>query len=637
MLVLTPDQYSQPGFADRLKAEGLDRNMCKLVLSGNKSVQMPTRIAMLNIVYWETLMQFGILPTINETFNIKSVSSDSSSKIYSILYDKFLDERPNEDHMKMVFAIFNNIGRLYNFVITQCGMYMPSIDALSLAKLLQYPPLKELASHKYNSAWGTHVAETMLKQDSKGLIKILKDAKTPDNILYYYLQAGVLKTNQIPQMLLAYGPRSDIDDTMRKNVISDSSFSGLKSVEDFATESLSAKKAIFFSRDVIKKTQYFGRKMRLCCSTLEKVYPGSCGSTTNTMPFKIEAPYARNFLHKVLIDNGHRVQLNSEDSIKPYIGKTVQMVTPFGCHHTDGFCEICAGYGKDRLIKYLPHGIHIGLLSSSKVSSEVSQRVLSTKHLITTNSKIYNLTESAARYLMKNDSDIFIDPKVRKQISKLSIRISMDAIGPIVDLNLDTLPIAETFSKLSYFELVQDDQVIDTVYLEYDVFIPYMSEYLLEHMRNNYDKLQIDEDTVTIPMGGFDTSLPVFKFTVVNDDMLTYTKSVSTFLTATIRNFTSVPLALKAFTDVVWRKSNINIFFLEVVLRNLLIEDENSWQLPQVQDMNHVKFGKLEDVISNRTISMKLSFERLLVYLNTPSTSTVARPVGLFGPFFGIL
>ena len=637
MLTFTPDDYTQRGLVEKLRATGQDRNLCKLVLSDNKSVTMPTRVAMLNMIYWEPLLEFGILPTIKETFNIKSISSDSSSKIYSILYDTFLDARPEEDHMKMVHAIFRNISRLYNFVITECGSYMPSVDALSLAQLLQYPPLKELAEHKYDSSWGTYVAETMLKQDSKELLKILRDPKTPNNILYYYIQAGVLKTNQIPQMLLAYGPRSDIDDTMRKNVISDSSFSGLKTVNDFATESLSAKKAIFFSRDVIKKTQYFGRKMRLGCSTLERVYPKSCGSTTSVIPFKIEEQYAKNFLHKVIIDNGTRVQLNTESIIEKYIGKNIQMVTPFGCQHTDGFCELCAGYGKDRLIKYLPPDIHIGLLASSKTSSQVSQRVLSTKHLINTNSKIYNLTESAARYLMKNDCDIHWEPKMAKHLDQFQIRIPMDAIGPIVDLNLDTLPIAESFSKLSYFELLKNENLVDTVYLEYDVFVPYMSEYFLEHMRNNYNKLQIEDDVITVPLAGYNPKYPIFKFTVLNDDMLTYTKSVATFLTATIRNFTSVPLALKAFSDVVWRKSNINIFFLEVVLRNLIIENESSWQLTTVKDTNHVTFGKLEDVISNRTISMKLAFERLMVYLNTPSTSTVARPVGLFGPFFGII
>ena len=42
MLVLTPDQYTQAGYADQLRQTHQDRGMCKLVLGDNKSVQMPT-------------------------------------------------------------------------------------------------------------------------------------------------------------------------------------------------------------------------------------------------------------------------------------------------------------------------------------------------------------------------------------------------------------------------------------------------------------------------------------------------------------------------------------------------------------------------------------------------------------------
>lgn len=638
MLTLTPDDYTQPHLADRLRANHQDRGMCKLVLGDNKSVQMPTRIALLNILYWEPLLAFGILPTIRETFNIKSISSNSSSQIYSIIYDRFLDERPDMDHMLMVFKIFENISRIYNFVTTECGEYMPSIDGLSMTQLLQYPPIKELADHVYDSKWGSKVAETQLKQDSKELLKILKDPNTPNNVLYYYIQAGVLKTNQIPQMMLAYGPRSDIDDTMRKHVISSSSFSGLKSPVEFATESLSAKKSIFFSRDVIKKSQYFGRKMRLGCSTIEKVHPGSCGSTHTTIPMLIKPEYAHNFLFKIIIDeDGRRVQLNTDKIIDQYVGKTVQMVSQFGCHHLDGMCEHCAGYGKDRLIKYLPHNIHIGLLSSSKVSSTVSQKVLSAKHLINTNSMIYNLPESAAKYFVKDNSSIFLDQKWKKQLAHYQLRIPVDALGPIVDLNLDTLPIAESFSKVSYLELLKDGEFVETIQMEYDMFVPYLSEAFLEYMRSIFNRLEIDEDAVVVPLGGFDIRQEVFKFIILNDDMITYTKSVSTFLTATIGNYTSVPHALTDFAETVWRKSSINIFFLETVLRNMIIDNHQNNQLCTVTDPYHVTFGKLEHVISGRTVSMELAFERLKDYFNSPMTSIISRPVGLFGPFFGIL
>ena len=69
----------------------------------------------------------------------------------------------------------------------------------------------------------------------------------------------------------------------------------------------------------------------------------------------------------------------------------------------------------------------------------------------------------------------------------------------------------------------------------------------------------------------------------------------------------------------------------------MIVDNHQNNQLCTVTDPYHVTFGKLEHVISGRTVSMELAFERLKDYFNSPMTSIISRPVGLFGPFFGIL
>ena len=133
MLVLGPEQYFKIGLVDELRRTGQDRGYCKLIVKDNKAITMPTRNAVFNIIYWEPLILFNIQPSIKETFNIKSISSDSSSKVYSIIYSRFLEDCPDTPHMLMVHAIFKNISRMYNFIVSECAEYMPSIDALSLA------------------------------------------------------------------------------------------------------------------------------------------------------------------------------------------------------------------------------------------------------------------------------------------------------------------------------------------------------------------------------------------------------------------------------------------------------------------------------------------------------------------------
>ena len=613
-----------------------DNGFTNVVFADNVEIQVPTRMLILNIIFWEPNVSFGVLPESSDFFNIKSITTDSISVIQTKLYKKALKLLTHIPYMQIVMRYLYNIDRLSNFIQRHMGIYMPSIDALGLARLMENPALKKLADYQFDDKLGTKVAEQQLKVMSKELITHLKDPDLPNNCLYPYMQAGTLKSNQIPQFLIAYGPRSDVDDTMKRHIVSQSSFSGLRTVEDFAIESLSAKKSIYFSRDVIRQSQYSGRKMRLACAEIQHIYPGSCGSQ-GWMPYVIGEEVADNYIDRIIIDDkGNRVILDKQN-IDKFVGRPIKLVSQFACRHTDGICEHCAGYGEDMLIKYMPPDIHIGLLSSSKVSSVVSQKILSAKHLVSTSSKLYTLPESAQKYLYKVEDAIFWSPEAAKYFDTVRFRIPSEAINQISDLNLDTLPTAESYSKVPFIELVKDDEVVDRICLEADVFIPYFSTQMLEHMHQHYRQLKVDDEYMTFNMSGFDIKQPFMKFVILNDDMITYTKRVYGFLGSRMINYTTVADCMRDFSTVVYQKSSINSFFIESVVRSHMIVSESDFRIPVVTDFNNVRFGNLADVISETSVSGKLAFENLKQYLTAPSTPLLLRKRGLFAPYFGLI
>ena len=613
-----------------------DTGYTDVVFADNVSIQVPTRMLLLNIIFWEPNISFGILPESSDFFNIKSITTDSISVIQTKMYKKALKLLPNVPYMQIVMKYLYNIDRLSNFIQRHMGIYMPSIDALGLARLMENPALKKLADYQFDDRLGTKVAEQKLKAMSKELITHLKDPNLPNNCLFPYMQAGTLKSNQIPQFLIAYGPRSDVDDTMKKHIVSQSSFSGLKTVEDFAIESLSAKKSIYFSRDVIRQSQYSGRKMRLACAEIQYIYPGSCGSQ-GWMPYVIHEDVADNYIDRIVIDDkGNRVLLDKQN-ISKFLERPIKLVSQFACRHTDGICEHCAGYGEDMLIKYMPPDIHIGLLSSSKVSSVVSQKILSAKHLVSTSSKLYTLPESAQKYMYKVEDAIFWNEDAVKYFDNVRFRVPNDSINQISDLNLDTLPNAESYSKIPFIEIVKDDEVVDRICLEADVFIPYFSTQMLEHLHNHYRQIKVDDEYTTFTMSGYDIKQPFMKFVILNDDMITYTKRVYGFLGARMINYTTVASCLRDFSSVVYQKSSINSFFIETVIRSHMIASETDFRIPVVTDFDNVHFGNLADVISETSVSGKLAFENLKQYLTAPSTPLLLRKRGLFAPYFGLI
>ena len=355
------------------------------------------------------------------------------------------------------------------------------------------------------------------------------------------------------------------------------------------------------------------------------------------MPYVISEEVADNYIDRIVIDDKNNRVILDKQNIDKFVGKPIKLVSQFACRHTDGICEHCAGYGEDMLIKYMPPDIHIGLLSSSKVSSVVSQKILSAKHLVSTSSKLYTLPESATKYMFKVEDAIFWNTDAAKYFDSVKFRVPSDSINQLSDLNLDSLPNAESYSKIPFIEIVKDDEVIDRICLEADVFIPYFSTQMLEHMHQHYRSMKVDDEYVTFSMAGFDIKQPFMKFVILNDDMITYTKRVYGFLGSRMINYTSVQDCMRDFSTVVYQKSSINSFFIESVVRSHMIASETDFRIPVVTDFANVRFGNLADVISETSVSGKLAFENLKQYLTAPSTPLLLRKRGLFAPYFGMI
>ena len=250
---------------------------------------------------------------------------------------------------------------------------------------------------------------------------------------------------------------------------------------------------------------------------------------------------------------------------------------------------------------------------------------------------MYTLPETAQPYLYKVDDAIFWKKEVQNKLDKVTFRVPTEAINQVTDLNLENLPNAETYSKIPYLEVLVDDEVIDRIMLEADVFIPYFSTETLNHFHNPYRKIKVDDDFMTFSLHGFDITQPFMKYIILNDDMISYTNRVADFLRSKMINYTDVASCIRDFNRIIYQKSSINSFFIETVVRSHLITSETDYRIPVVTDFNNVRFDNIADVISERSVSGKLAYEHLKDYLTAPSTPLLLRERGLFGPYFGLV
>jgi hypothetical protein len=564
---------------------------------------------------------------------LTAIKSDTISRIQTEQYRMLLDSTETF-HMDIVALFWEAINNLYIWTREYLGAYQQSMSILSLAKVQCHPAVKELTDYHIDPRLGTAYAEDKHNELTGKLIDVIGTrGLIEDNVLINFMETGSLKPNQIPQQMLAYGTRSDIDDSMMSHVINESATSGLKSAADYAIESLSAKKSSYFNKHVIKDTQYFARVLRLNSSPIIKMYPGHCGSDVS-IPLTIPKDHTHNYIDKVCFHEGER-KVISISNHKEFGGKRVSLISPLGCRHLDGVCEYCAGRATDKPWVWLPSISNLGIFAGTKVGKAVSQKILSSKHLIKTKSLIYTLHDSAKNYLTTQSKHIHFRSNV-SGLDKMTLRIDASALSHLNDLTHGKVDV-EKFSDIKTFELVDAHNNVIELRLDVDRFIPFFSKYMLKHIKKNLSSIDIEDEYYSIPLKGFDIKNPVCSYTVINDDMIAFTREFTAMLTTRIRTYTSLTNIMQDLTKVLYSKTSINIFFVEILLKSFIrSHNEDECGPGIVTDPDNVKLAGMSVNIENSSVSGKLGHEHLgaTKYLCDASTSTKEKGPGVFDKMF---
>lgn len=617
------------------------------VILADTTVTLKACVAIMHGMLWFPYAKYKIKITSKDIYfgysdsNTINVSSGNIAKIQTKQYNKILEKTKYQiDHQEILMDLSSVISSIWNFVYKYLGNYVQTISSSKLYRLLNDPKLDKIVNIHLDNMHGVKVCELKLDQAKEELCDIIATRGTiKNNPLINFMETNSLKDNMISQMMIAYGPRSDIDDTLLKHIINRSSLEGLKTVEDYAIEYLSAKKAMWFSKNVIRNVQYSARKHKLLCSVIEKIYPGDCGSHL-TIPFHINPDWRKGCLYKDIIDNGKRVTL-TPDIIDNYLDKTVYLKSPTLCRHTDGFCESCAGRNNGKSIVTFPKNFHPGLVSSSEIGGTTSQNIMSTKHLISTNSLAYTLPDLAKQFFIQDGSGILLNKAAESNISKLSISVPRKSVGPLTDLSLDSIPQAITYSQIDQMAMLVRRKGTELTSVPFNLtndtkFLPYFSENFLKYMRKMKDKLVVDDKLITVPLLKWDADLDIFNFMVVDDDMVAYAALLAKFTATEIKNYTNLSDALTAYATILYTKTSPNLFYIEIMLRALMItEPSSNYNIPVVHDIDDVHFSTLSKVISGRSVAIKMGFQDMRRYLYQPSTYMVDKPGSVYDIYLG--
>lgn len=586
------------------------------------------RQAIFNLPFFQIAAAFGL--PIEDKYFIprKPMNNGALFNYLNTYYFAIMNQNSIANSEKLKQVTWDAINEAYSFLSTHISDYYVTIDMLELTNVMNSPTIKEIVATKWNikPEWGSDVIEKYVDVQSARIREALNDGKLINSeALAIFSRVGQLNPHQTPQVMYAYSVRTDVSDAIVRKPIIGSGIDGLLDTVEFVVEGLSAKKSAFYNRNGVADSQFAGRKQHLLCSSLQHIYPGDCGST-NYVRLKVTDKNFKNLAGKIAILDGKQVVLDN-NIVGTLVGTTIAMRSPMTCRYRNGVCTACGG----SIFAHLHMNINIGILSAVHVIEPTTQMILSAKHLIKTLSIVYNLPTTAIPYFLRTDSGrIKWRPNMYDKISHMELGIPLKSFkGSIHDvtyLSPKKLLKDEVFSSVPTCMLRSTGETdhVENLVLEQNKQAPFLALDFLIHMKKVYDQISMEDGVIWIPLKGTN-KIDIFGTNIINDNMLMFVNSVTSFLSSPIRNYTSCSDALQAFSDLIYSKVSANIVHIETVLKAYLVTSSLDYRIPLVENPDDVHFQTTSQILGHRHVGTKLGYQGLAQYLAQPSTYLVAR------------
>lgn len=632
----TYDQICSDAFAQGLMDQISEMQGTVLLHLSDGDIIVGVRQAYLNLIYWKIPRAFGI--PIQKKYYCKHspINKGTMAKGLNIFYDEIV--KPNPRNAKKFKEVEMEVNQ---FVYTFCGTrlldYVATIDIIDMAEVMNDDQVKKInyIAHTVLPDQGIPYVERVFDQQAKALMKLLGTPGAIENpCLTNYQRLGYLNKFQVPQVMTSYGVRTDIDDTIISAPVYANAIDGLHDIQDFVIEHTSAKKAQVYNKVGVRQSQYFGRKQHLVCSVLHKIYPGDCGST-QLVKFHVTEKNCHALDGATIYIDGKSVELTAS-SARQFINMDVYKRSAMTCRHTDGVCEACAG----ALIRNIYPKLNVGMVSAIQVIEPVTQKILSAKHLIKTNTLVFHMDISSIDVMRYNGTaNLYWTDKVKEQLVGCWLGIDSSEFhrfDRVMNIKPDASQIgAKSYSRVTHFYLRKGDLQRTCILSENPEAELFLSPEMLMYIRNHIEECyQSDDGIIWVPMDN-SRELPVFTMVVVNDNMLQFVKSCDNFLHSAsgLRKSTSCSDALQRFSDLVHSKVELNLTHIEVLLKAYMITSRVDYRIPIVQDPDHVMFASYDDILTNRAIGTKLAFEKIYAYLTDPTTYLLPKQSGVLDNF----
>jgi len=387
----------------------------------------------------------------------------------------------------------------------------------------------------------------------------------------------------------------------------DSSFlRGLRGAEDMYVCASAARKALCTNNKTVKDSGYLSRKLVLLVAG-HKLDPelADCG-TSHGLRFVVQSEnhaerLAGRWVSHVAAPEWH---MATREQLRELVGHEIALRSPVTCAGEDGCCAAC--YGE---LAKSNATIHAGIYGVLVISEQLTQRLLSTKHLLKARPTQITWPEEFLEHFSVERASVIAEDSV----GRISIRVE--------DMDEDEDEERRLASSFTY--TVTGKRSSHTVNVPVPIYLD----------DEAWDDADEDDGVISISPAA---ETPVFELPVANTDL---SEALYAIMRLIEREESSSPEEAYSRLMELLERSEIRTpsVHAEMILRSLVRDPDDLSQRPDYSqtEMPEAVVLKLSPAItSSSSLTNVLAFERIRAQLVSPSVLEKTSP-GLLDALFG--
>lgn len=484
---------------------------------------------------------------------------------------------------EVILVIISDLANISGVINTKNGNNISIKSLLDLAK--EIPEFNEILHLKLPEGnLQFNEIENFIKKNLDRTIEILKQHPNCLNV-FLNSDAGINK-KQLGQVINIIGAKPDLDGSVIPYPINSSFIRGID-LPSFFIVSKGARKALITNSTQVRTSGYLTRKSSSACLDTHSITKGFCG-TKHLVPIEITN---KSVLKRL---NG-RYYKNENDEVKlltmkdtNLIGQTLNFYSPLTCSCENSICERC--YGK---LSKFNKDINIGIVAVLILTEILTQRLLSSKHLLTVVSKKIEWGETFEDYLSVNIDNISY------QNSNIKIKINK------IDIEEDELTEVMSFKNMTIIDKKKEYEIESPIVLNINKQVLDIFKY--------YDS----EEDAYIIQGLQDSN--IFYYVMDNIELSTALHAIKDILDKNdyLREHTLNESINDMLVLIEEAGIKINSVHLELILRCLCIVDGGRQEFNKEEYPKYSLYKIKDAILRGNSLSKSLTFEELLKQLST--------------------